>query len=85
MDVTVKGLFWLVEASRQSTTFEQFVVLGGDAAVGHCYFPKSLPVTEAEPHTAYPGCYALSKVLEEVVLEQYYRQYDLNTCCLRAP
>jgi hypothetical protein len=85
MDVTVKGLFWLLEASRQSTTFEQLVLLGGDAAVGHCYFPKSLPVTEADPHTAYPGCYALSKVLEEVVLEQYYRQYDLNGCCLRAP
>ena len=28
---------------------------------------------------------ALSKVLEEVLLEQYYRQYDLNGCCLRAP
>ena len=33
----------------------------------------------------YPGCYALSKVLEEVMLEQYYIQYDLNGCCLRAP
>jgi nucleoside-diphosphate-sugar epimerase len=85
MDVTVKGLFWLLEASRQSPTFEQFVLLGGDAAVGHCYFPKPLPVTEAQPHTAYPGCYALSKVLEEVMLEQYYCQYDLSGCCLRAP
>ena len=26
-----------------------------------------------------------SKVLEEVMLEQYYTQYDLNGCCLRAP
>ncbi len=31
-----------------------------------------------------PGCYALSKVLEEVMLEQYYIQYGLNGCCLRA-
>jgi nucleoside-diphosphate-sugar epimerase len=37
------------------------------------------------PHHAYPGCYALSKVLEEAMLTQYYLQYDLNGCCLRAP
>jgi nucleoside-diphosphate-sugar epimerase len=42
-------------------------------------------VTEAQPHTAYAGCYALSKVLEEVMLEQYGIQYDLPVCCLRAP
>ncbi len=44
-----------------------------------------LPVTELEPHAAYPGCYALSKVLEEVMLAQYIRQYGLDACCLRAP
>jgi UDP-glucose 4-epimerase len=85
MDVAVKGLFWLLETCRQSPTFEQFILIGGDAAVGHCVYPKAIPVTETQPHTAYPGCYALSKVLEEVMLEQYYVQYDLNGCCLRAP
>lgn len=85
MDVTVKGLFWLLEACRMSPTFEQFILIGGDAAVGHFFYPHPTPVTEAQKHTAYPGCYALSKVLEEVMLEQYYIQYDLNGCCLRAP
>ncbi len=85
IDVTVKGLFWLLEACRESPSFRQFIMLGGDAGIGHFFFPKSSPVTEAEPHGAYPGCYALSKVLEEVMLEQYYVQYDLNGCCLRAP
>lgn len=85
MDVAIKGLFWLLEASRQSKTFQQFVLLGGDAGVGHSFFPKPIPVTEEQRHTAYPGCYAFSKVLEEVMLEQYYCQYDLNGCCLRAP
>ena len=85
MDVAVKGLFWLLETCRQIPTFEQFILIGGDAAVGHCVYPKAIPVTETQPHTAYPGCYALSKVLEEVMLEQYYVQYDLNGCCLRAP
>jgi UDP-glucose 4-epimerase len=85
MDVAIKGLFWLLETSRASPTFEQFILIGGDAAIGHFVYPHPLPVTEQQKHSAYPGCYALSKVLEEAMLEQYYLQYDLNGCCLRAP
>ncbi len=85
MDVAVKGMFWLLETCRMSSTFQQFILVGGDAAIGHFVYPRSAPVTEAQKHSAYPGCYALSKVLEEVMLEQYYIQYDLNGCCLRAP
>lgn len=85
MDVAVKGLFWLLETCRASSTFQQLILVGGDAAVGHFVYPHPIPVTETQAHSAYPGCYALSKVLEEVMLEQYYRQYDLNGCCLRAP
>jgi UDP-glucose 4-epimerase len=85
MDVAVKGLFWLLEACRTSPTFEQFVLVGGDAGLGHFFYPHPIPVTETQKHSAYPGCYALSKVLEEVMLEQYEIQYDLNGCCLRAP
>jgi UDP-glucose 4-epimerase len=85
MDVAVKGLFWLLEAARTSATFKQFILIGGDAGVGHFYYPHSIPVTEQQRHSAYPGCYALSKVLEEVMLEQYEIQYGLNGCCLRAP
>ena len=85
MDVAVKGLFWLLEACRTSPTFQQFLLIGGDAGMGHFFYPHPIPVTESQKHSAYPGCYALSKVLEEVMLEQYYLQYDLNGCCLRAP
>jgi UDP-glucose 4-epimerase len=85
MDVAVKGLFWLLEACRTSPTFRQFIMVGGDAGMGHFVYPHPVPVTETQKHSAYPGCYALSKVLEEVMLEQYYIQYDLNGCCLRAP
>lgn len=85
MDVAVKGLFWLLESCRTSPTFRQFIMIGGDASVGHFVYPHPIPVTEEQKRTAYPGCYALSKVLEEVMLEQYYVQYDLNGCCLRAP
>lgn len=85
MDVAVKGLFWLLEACRVSPTFQQFILIGGDAGMGHFFYPHPIPVTETQKHSAYPGCYALSKVLEEVMLEQYYLQYNLNGCCLRAP
>src|ERR1700760_749185 len=85
IDVTVKGLFWLLEEGRASETFPQFILIGGDCAVGHFFYPHPIPVTEQQKHTAYPGCYALSKVLEEVMLEQYFVQYNLNGCCLRAP
>ncbi|MDP9002836.1 MAG: NAD(P)-dependent oxidoreductase [Myxococcota bacterium] len=85
MDVAVKGMFWLLEGCRSSSSFQQFILIGGDAGMGHFYYPHPLPVTETQKHSAYPGCYALSKVLEEVMLEQYYIQYGLNGCCLRAP
>jgi nucleoside-diphosphate-sugar epimerase len=82
MDVTVRGLFWLLEEFRASKTAQQF---GGDAAIGHFSYRHHGPITEAAPHMAYPGCYALSKVLEEVMLQQYYIQYGIDGCCLRAP
>jgi len=85
MDVAVKGMFWLLEQSRLSKTFKQFILIGGDAAMGHFFYPHPTPITETQKHSAYPGCYALSKVLEEVLLEQYFIQYNLNGCCLMAP
>ena len=85
MDVGVKGMFHLMEAFRASPTARQFILLGGDCSIGHIFHPYDGPVTEDSPRRAYPGCYALTKVLEEVMLEQYRIQYGLNTCCLRAP
>ncbi|MBX9457552.1 MAG: NAD(P)-dependent oxidoreductase [Rhizobium sp.] len=85
MDVTVKGLFWLLEEFRASPTAERFVLIGGDAGVGHFFRRHPAPITEDAPHMAYPGCYALSKVLEEVMVAQFGIQYGLDWSCLRAP
>ena len=85
MDVAIKGMFWLLEACRTGPSFQQFILIGGDAGMGHFFYPHPIPVTETQKHSAYPGCYALSKVLEEVMLEQVMIQHDLNGCCLRAP
>ena len=62
MDVTVKGMFWLLEACRTSPTFRQFILIGGDAGMGHFVYPHPVPVVETQKHSAYEGCYALSKV-----------------------
>lgn len=85
MDVTVKGLFWLLEAFRQSASARQFLMVGGDAGIGHFFYRHDGPITENTPHQAYPGCYALSKVLEEVMVQQFGIQYDIDWTCLRAP
>ena len=85
MDVSVKGMFWLLEEFRQSPTAAQFMLIGGDCVVGHCFVPYGAPVTETSPRRAYPGVYALSKVLEEVMLEQAQVQYGVNGTVLRAP
>jgi nucleoside-diphosphate-sugar epimerase len=85
MDVAVKGMFHLLEAFRVCPTARQFILIGGDCSVGHAFHAYDGPVTEESPRRAYPGCYALTKVIEEVMLEQYQFQYGLNGCCLRAP
>ncbi|MHA7777646.1 NAD-dependent epimerase/dehydratase family protein [Roseibium sp. M-1] len=85
MDVSVKGMFVLLEEFRRRETPGQFILISGDCAVGHAFQPYEGPVTESSERKAYPGCYALTKVLEEVMLEQYRHQYGLNGCVLRAP
>lgn len=85
MDVSVKGMFLLLEAFRQSAAARQFILIGGDCVVGHCVMKWDEPVTELSPFRPYPGVYALSKVLEETMLEQFGVQYGLNWTTLRAP
>ena len=85
MDVSVKGMFHLLEAFRHNPTGRQFVLIGGDCSVGHIFVPYDAPITETSPRRSYPGVYALSKVLEEVMLEQYFVQYGVNGTILRAP
>ncbi|MXN64036.1 NAD-dependent epimerase/dehydratase family protein [Stappia sp. GBMRC 2046] len=85
IDVAIKGIFLLLEAFRQSPDARQFILIGGDCSVGHAFQPYPGPVTETSPRKAYPGCYALTKVVEETMLEQFQLQYGLNGCILRAP
>lgn len=82
-DVSIKGTFNLLEACRHEKV-GQFILFGGDAALGIWFYPQPIPLDENHPRRAYPGYYAFSKVLEETMTEQYGIQYGLPFTVLRA-
>lgn len=82
-DVSVRGTFNILEACRRHGV-KQFILFGGDAALGIWFFPQPVPIDENHPRAAYPGYYAFSKVMEEVMAEQYGIQYGLPVTVLRS-
>jgi nucleoside-diphosphate-sugar epimerase len=82
LDVSIRGTFNLLEAAKAAAV-KQFILAGGDAALGIYFYPNPEPLTERSPLRAYPGWYALSKVMEEVMLGQYGVQYGLPWTVLR--
>lgn len=81
-DVSLKGTFNILEACRDSAV-KQLILAGGDAACGIWFYPHPVPIDEQHPLMAYPGYYAFSKVMEEVMFQQYHIQYGVPTCTLR--
>ncbi|MHC4915137.1 MAG: NAD-dependent epimerase/dehydratase family protein [Planctomycetota bacterium] len=84
LDVSVKGTYNLLEAARKSGRVKRWILAGGDAAMGIWVRPQPVPINETMPHNAYPGPYSFSKVLEEVMGQQYYIMYGVPYVCLRA-
>jgi nucleoside-diphosphate-sugar epimerase len=82
-DVSVKGTFTLLDEARRPGALKQFLLASGDAAVGIFFYPQPQPLDENAPLAAYPGYYAFSKVMEEVMVGQYHIQYGLPTTVLR--
>ncbi|MSU48599.1 MAG: NAD(P)-dependent oxidoreductase [Opitutus sp.] len=82
-DVSVRGTFNVLEACRRQK-IRQFILFGGDAALGIWFYPQPIPLDEHHPRTAYPGHYAFSKVMEEVMAEQYAIQYGVPVTVLRS-
>lgn len=77
------GTFKLLDESKECGHIKQFIQAGSDARAGIFYYPHPYPIDETYPHSAYPGYYAFSKVMEEVMCEQYYIQYHLPITILR--
>jgi UDP-glucose 4-epimerase len=82
-DVSVKGTFHILEACRHQGV-DQFILFGGDAALGIWFYPQPIPLDENHPLAAYPGYYAFSKVMEETMAAQYSLQYGVPTTVLRS-
>jgi len=82
-DVSVKGTLNVLEACRDEGV-KQFIILGGDAAFGIWFYPQPIPIDESHKLMAYPGHYAFSKVMEEVMTEQYGIQYGVPWTILRS-
>jgi UDP-glucose 4-epimerase len=82
-DVSLRGTFNVLEACRHRR-IRQLILLGGDAALGIWFYPQPIPISENHPRAAYPGYYAFSKVMEEVMAEQYSIQYGVPITVLRS-
>lgn len=82
-DVSVRGTFNILEACRRHEV-KQFILFGGDAALGIWFYPQPIPLDENHPLTAYPGYYAFSKVMEETMAGQYAVQYGVPITVLRS-
>ncbi|MBT3380359.1 MAG: NAD(P)-dependent oxidoreductase [Lentisphaerae bacterium] len=83
MRTNVQGTFQLLDACKNSGHIKQFIQAGSDARAGIYFSPRPNPLDETFPHSAYPGYYAFSKVLEETMCEQYRIQYKLPITVLR--
>jgi len=83
LDTNIKGTFYLLDACKECGHIEQYIQAGSDARAGIYYYPQPIPIAEDHPHMGYPGYYPLSKVLEEVMCEQFRIMYQTPITVLR--
>lgn len=83
IDVSVRGTFNVLDASMRTKKPRRVILASGDASMGIYFNPQPVPIREDMPLVAYPGYYAFSKVLEEVMFRQYFLQYQVPTVTLR--
>jgi nucleoside-diphosphate-sugar epimerase len=82
-DVSLRGTFNILESCREHRV-HQVIFFSGDSTMGIWHYPQPIPIDEHHPHTAYPGYYAFSKVMEETMAEQYMVQYKVPISILRS-
>ena len=83
LDTNIKGTFYLLDACRECGHIKQYIQAGSDARAGIYYYPQPIPIDENHPHSGYPGYYPLSKVLEEVMCEQFRIMHGTPITVLR--
>jgi nucleoside-diphosphate-sugar epimerase len=83
ISVSMQGTFNLLDAAMRTKRPKRVILASGDAVNGIYFNPQPVPIREDVPMVAYPGYYALSKVLEETMFQQYFHQAGVPTICLR--
>lgn len=83
LETNIRGTFYLLDEAKECSHIKQFIQAGSDARAGIFHYPHPFPIDETYPHSAYPGYYAFSKVLEETMCEQYIIRYHLPITVLR--
>ena len=83
LDANIKGTFYLLDACKEAGHIRQYIQAGSDARAGIYYYPQPIPIDETHHHSGYPGYYPLSKILEEVMCEQFRIMYQLPITVLR--
>lgn len=83
LPVSVQGTFNILDAAMRTRRPRRVILASGDAVNGIYFNRQPVPIHEGLPLVAYPGYYALSKVLEETMFAQYFHQACVPTVCLR--
>ncbi|MCE5302961.1 MAG: NAD(P)-dependent oxidoreductase [Planctomycetaceae bacterium] len=81
--VSAQGTFNLLDAAMRTRRPKRMVLASGDAVNGIYFNPQPVPIREDMPMVAYPGYYALSKVVEETMFRQYFCQAGVPTVVVR--
>ncbi len=83
IDTSARGTFHLLDAAARCGSIQRFLLSSGDAVNGIYFYPNPAPIREEMPMRAYPGYYALSKVVEETMCRQFFIQESVPTVTLR--
>jgi len=81
--VSAQGTFNILDAAMRTKRPKRVILASGDAVNGIYFNPQPVPIREDMPMVAYPGYYALSKVVEETMFRQYYLQAGVPTVISR--
>ncbi len=77
VELSAHGTITVLDALRGSKSLKQYILTSSDAATGIWTHPQSEPISHTTPPTSYPGYYSLGKVLEEVIVREYHRNYGI--------
>jgi nucleoside-diphosphate-sugar epimerase len=77
VETSVQGTIIILDAVRSQPTIRQYLLTSSDAATGIWAHPQPEPISHKTPPSSYPGYYSLGKVLEEMIVREYHRNYGV--------